>query len=87
MIPASGTIYDRTLDDLWLAQYGIDEDILLTAMSSPYQAMRAETLWMACRDSVVNNLSPETLVELTAQSVSVFSTDWTYPQDCLDWMR
>lgn len=87
MIPASQNQYDPTQDDILLAQLGINEDILLRAMASPYQTLRANTLWMACRDTVVNGLSDSTLASLTAQSVTVFSDDWTYPQDCHDWMR
>lgn len=88
-IQSDRNTYDVAPDNALIASHGIDEALLISAMSSPYQSMKARTIWLACRNGVLASLSADTRAALTAASTGLFpnNPDWRYPRDCPDWMR
>lgn len=81
--------YDVAPDNALIASHGIDESLLINAMSSPYQSVQARTIWLACRNGVLASLSADTRAALTVASTGLFvnNPNWRYPRDCPDWMR
>lgn len=88
-IPLINQQYDRALDDQLLKDHGFDEALLLQASKAPSQSIRAQTLWLACRDEIVATLSADARKQLRDISGSVFGNapDKRYPEGCRPWAR
>lgn len=80
---------DRALQDRLLARWGLNEAFLRRAAAAPAQSLRAEAVWLACRDDLRDSLGPETRETLRAASGGLFpdAPGWRWPDDCPGWAR
>lgn len=87
--PVSQTRYDPTTDDALIAAHGIDEALVLRALEAPLQSVRANTVFLACRDTVAAALSAQARAAVSEAAAGLFddSPDWRYPRDCMPHLR